>query len=364
MAGFDILVLDKNFELITVLNYTILQWTRKYFEAGTFSIQIPMETYSSEFKYIYTNERPELGVIEQTNIYIDDAYRAVNLSGYFLENELHKRIAYSDGNITNVVNRPTWSMQSGKAEDVAFQFFNAFKDVSYTIDGATHTAVLGIESGTSLHRGHHSENTRGNEYLSNKIYSILKPSKMSYRVEYDFNTSRKVFNVWKGIDRTEKNAELNNPVIFSTKYGNITNADLLIDSVEYANAYIINSASATEQDGNKYLIIGENSAEGDDDIRFYQNQLFESSSDYATQAEYLEAINAQGRGELLKHQRTISLDFDTITGGYEYMEDFDLGDECTIVIPELDLSVNAVLSAIYEVVKQGVWTMTLGFTTY
>ena len=61
MASFNVMALDRNFNLVALLRYTNLQWSRKYHESGTFSIQIPIEQYQPSFKYIYTNARPETG---------------------------------------------------------------------------------------------------------------------------------------------------------------------------------------------------------------------------------------------------------------------------------------------------------------
>ena len=50
-------------------------------------------------------------------------------------------------------------------------------------------------------------------------------------------------------------------------------------------------------------------------------------------------------------------------GSYEYMTDFDLGDLCSIEIPEINLSAHARLIGCYEVMKSGQWSMTMEFGT-
>jgi hypothetical protein len=45
------------------------------------------------------------------------------------------------------------------------------------------------------------------------------------------------------------------------------------------------------------------------------------------------------------------------------MTDFDLGDVCNLEITEIDISAEARLIGCYEVVKDGVWTMTMEFGT-
>jgi hypothetical protein len=41
------------------------------------------------------------------------------------------------------------------------------------------------------------------------------------------------------------------------------------------------------------------------------------------------------------------------------MEDFDIGDMISIEVPEIDLSLDAHIVGCYEVVKNGIWTLSL-----
>ena len=68
---FDVIALDSDFNIVAVLSYTNLQWTRKYYKSGTFSIQIPIKQYDTSFRYVYTKDRPEVGEISQIN-FIDE----------------------------------------------------------------------------------------------------------------------------------------------------------------------------------------------------------------------------------------------------------------------------------------------------
>lgn len=360
--GFDLLVMNKNFEIITLLNYTIMQWSRMYYESGYFSIEIPVETYSKEFKYIYTNARPEMGKIEQINYYIKDNFKSITLSGHFLENELNRRIVYQPEKNTNIINPPTWNIQKLVAEDLAFKLFNDFKDLRFDNgNGSIYQTDLKIKAGRSLGRGQISEHTRQNEYLGKKINTVLKFSKMSYRVRYDFDTSDKIFECWQGVDRRQGNPQQNTPIVFSTKYGNITNADLLISSTDYKNSYFNIKPEVLEEE-NGYVIAGNERAVDDEDDSFLYRISAELDSDYSNPKDFIAALRAEGHERLAEYPKILSLDFDTIENSYKYIEDFDLGDICSLEIPELGISEDAVLSGVYEVVKRGVWSMTLEFT--
>ena len=189
--GFNVIALDANYQIVALLRCTNIQWNRKYYEPGIFSIQIPLKQYDASYAYIFTKDRPEMGIIEQINYVDQKGYRAFNISGHFLENELNDRVVYRNGE-TNILNTPSWINQTGTAEDVAFAYFESFKDVIFSDGISEYSCLLGIQSGISESRGLYVEHERGGELLGNKIYSILKPSEMSYRVEYDFEENKKV----------------------------------------------------------------------------------------------------------------------------------------------------------------------------
>ena len=64
---FYLMALDKDFNMITPLYPTNVQWNRKYYEPGSFSIQLSLNQYSEDIKYIYTKDRPEVGKVSQKN---------------------------------------------------------------------------------------------------------------------------------------------------------------------------------------------------------------------------------------------------------------------------------------------------------
>lgn len=320
-------------------------------------MEIPLEQYNSSYKYIYTKDRPEMGVIEQINYINQRGFKAVNISGYFLEQEVNNHVVYRKGT-ANIINGPEWINQKNTAEDVAYAFFNGFKKMQVSNGGIPILIDIGIESGTSLSRGKTSDHERCGELLGNKIYSILKPSEMSYCVNYDFEESKKIFKVWKGYDRTQDQNE-NNPVTFSTRYGNIKNPNILIDKVNYRNACIVDNES--EKAIYSQVVIEEK--EENDPVKFCYLRSSVMRSEYETEEDFVNALNSEGHTELNERIKTINVEFDAMEGSYEYMEDFDIGDKCNVEIPEMELSANAVLIGCYEVIKKGIWSLTLEFGT-
>lgn len=296
-----------------------------------------------------------MGEITQINFINQRGYKAINISGFFLENWLNKRVVYRKGT-SNIVGGPEWMNQEGNAEDVAYAYFNAFKDVSISQSGDTVDCILGIESGQSLSRGRISNHERCGEKLGSKIYSILKPSEMSYRILYDFEENKKVFSVWSGYDRTQDQSE-NNPVTFSTRYGNIKNPNILIETTNYCNSCIIDN----ENNGAVYERALLNKAAEDDEYIFSYVKSSVNKNDYDSDTDFYSALDAEGKTDLNERVKLINVEFDAMEGSYDYMEDFDLGDKCNIEIPEVDISADAVLIGCYEVIKKGNHSLTLEF---
>ena len=296
-----------------------------------------------------------MGELTQINFINQRGYKAINISGFFLENWLNKRVVYRKGT-SNIVGGPEWMNQEGNAEDVAYAYFNAFKDVSISQSGDTVDCILGIESGQSLSRGKISNHERCGEKLGSKIYSILKPSEMSYRILYDFEENKKVFSVWSGYDRTQDQSE-NNPVTFSTRYGNIKNPNILIETTNYCNSCIIDN----ENNGAVYERALLNKAAEDDEYIFSYVKSSVNKNDYDSDTDFYSALEAEGKTDLNERVKLINVEFDAMEGSYDYMEDFDLGDKCNIEIPEVDISADAVLIGCYEVIKKGNHSLTLEF---
>lgn len=351
------MALDANYQIVSLLDFSNLQWNRKYHEAGSFSIQIPLWLYSPNMMYIYTKDRPELGRVSQLN-YIDDGKgKRIQLSGYFEEKDLDRHIVYPPGT-SNIANPVSWIEQSGSAEKVAYAFFNAFK----TISTSAVSSILNIGALDSQNRGKTAVHTRNGEQLGKKIYNVLKPSGMSYRVLFDFVNNTKNFEVWSGLDRTDTNTDGNNPIVFSTKYGNIKNLNVLISTTDYKNACIVTHEQQVDETSVFTTRAVHDLKYAGEEVRFTFLKSSLKKDEYS-ESGFLVAIDNEAHNEIGEHPEVFNVDFDALEGSYEYMVDFDLGDKCSIEIPEIGLSLQARLIACYEVMKSGKWTMEMEFGT-
>ena len=181
---FEVKALNSNFELVSLIMYNNLQWTRKFHECGQFTIVLTGRQYDKSWKYIYAEARKELGVISQVNWSKENYIEQTIISGYFLENEVNNMLVYpkpkqfledTNAKATCLSNQtsPTWTMQVGDADVVAKKFFDDFKSITWTnydfedVSGnnlVTTTKTLDISFG-SIENGdyHHAEHSRNGE---------------------------------------------------------------------------------------------------------------------------------------------------------------------------------------------------------
>lgn len=406
MKSFNVLALDTNFNIVGIVAYTSLQWSRKWHECGMFSLSVPIEQYSSNWKYIYTKDRPELGKISQINYVSQNGRNQMYLSGYFLEKELDNMIVYNkpeylderddpilsgspsiSGIITDYFNAEHLEARS---DIVAHAFFNGFKKIHFyktanSLSDTKYYYELDIADGTTIGNDFKiADHYRNNEELGYKIYDILKPSGASYRIRFDFDNLQKYFDVIAGKDKTQ-DSTTNNPIVFSTKYGNVINPNIVFDDNSIKNAIVTSAeydtSSKTENDRKTqkkhavnvwfdtecnafmYLDTSVNPSDykdydlGGDILSGGKNSNYRCSA-------YKNAVFSELKSALNEYNmRIINIEFNTIEGSYEYITDFDLGDLVSLEIPEIKLSADVRLIGCYEVIQEGKWTLSLEFGT-
>ena len=103
MEPLEVFALDRRFDRLTgSLPYTSLRWVRRFTKSGEFELVVPADVYSPEWAYVYTDERPETGIVQKVE-HTDSSQAAggidtVTVSGLFLESLLD--------NITFLVEQP------------------------------------------------------------------------------------------------------------------------------------------------------------------------------------------------------------------------------------------------------------------
>lgn len=324
--------LNKDFELLGELSPSNVQWNRKYYEFGDYSIVIPKNEYDINAKYIYRTDRKQLGIINKPAY--DDSNKYITLSGYFIEKKLNDKVIY-----------PTFQGK-GEVSSVCSNLFNQYKkDLPINI-----YAIQEMASNQDI------DIQITGEELGTKLYSILQTQEMSFKVDYDFFTNSLTLRFYKGLDRTQDQTQ-NNFVTFSRSFDNISSVKADIDDSNYKNYFIV---AGGEEGVNRVVEYVDLSNGG------YQKECFIDARDLQQQEgqsldDYKLELRQRGLEKAQDYLKVTNITFNPVTSSYTYLVDYDLGDKCDIIINELGILIQARIIAVYEVIKNGYTTIELEF---
>lgn len=373
--NFSIKILDDDYNLVSLISYSALEWDREFNSVGKFIVEGVVGNFDREtWKYVYIEKRKELGKISQVNWKNEEGIKTLTISGVFVEDELNKMICYAKPTDfddvgthtgTSILSKgsPTWVTAEGTADQVAKAFFDGFKQISFRnyevgdFSGArglvTKTFELPIEFG-AIEPGdyHYSIHNRNNEYLGDKLYDILKESHASIEVVFDYIKRTKTLNIIHGIDRTQDgHADDVNPILFTSKNGTIRRASIVTSDTDTKDAMI-----QTSEDETKTIVLA--NALPDSAGRFYHEAVRSNENDFPNDDRGFKlSVMANASTNLNGRKDKINVQFDFVLGSYKYMEDFDLGDIISLEVPEVGISADAQIVSCHEIIKDGVWNL-------
>ena len=383
---FSVKILNDNFDLVTPISFNNLQWDRMYNQAGKFVIDGVIGEYDRDtWKYVYTSERKELGKISQVNLKKQQGRVNLTLSGLFVESELNNMVCYAKpskfdndtgthyGTSILSTGSPQWVTAEGTADVVARAFYDGFKQISFRnylvgdFEGTgglvTKNFALDINWGTVASGNYkYSIHNRNNEQLGDKLYDILKESYASIEVIFDYENRTKTLNIIHGIDRTQDGHAFGvNPIAFSTTNGSVKAASIVTSNTGTKDAII-----QTAEEETQTLVLA--NCLNDSIGRFTAESMSSNQSDFINDetldpqagdiAHKLSAM-ADASTRLHELEDVVNLEFDFVNSSYKYIEDFELGDVVSVDLPELNVSLDTQIIACHEVIKQGVWSMSM-----
>lgn len=113
----EVFILDADFKRLTgSIPYDSLVWRRRYYGVGEFQMQVRSSLYSTDWAYVYCEDRPETGIIQKVEY--DDTTEGprngedtIIVSGFFLEEILNRLVFLVEESetqeIKHVVPKPT-----------------------------------------------------------------------------------------------------------------------------------------------------------------------------------------------------------------------------------------------------------------
>lgn len=332
--------LDSNFGLVKYFKYINLQWIRRYYEPGEFSVQLPAAEYTNDAAYVFTNDRPELGIVQKREYADGYEGKVIQVSGYFYEYKMNDKITY-----------PRFK-GSGNIEDLARLIVETYReDIPLLQLGEPNSPRLGIST---------TKESTG-DGLALVLYDLLKPQELSFRCTYDYQESKIDFGIWQGKDRTQDQWE-NSFATFSDGLRNIHNEIIVIDNSNMKN-YGIVIGNGKYEDGKQIEEIVD--LRSSPDVYAQKKYIDQTGMVYdetvQTLADYRKQLRQAGLEEMAKYTDITNVTFDAIDRGLTYLKDYDLGDKCDVVLDSVSQSFTVRIIEIQEVFKESKHLITLQF---
>ena len=329
----EVFGLSRSFELVTAdIPYLNLQWNRKYYESGTFSIQIDASVYDPLWHFIMTHDRPEVGVVQKVQYENDGGEKLVLLSGFFAEQMLDQ-IVCSPRFVTDRAHTGT-----------------AIRVLCETFGLESKTGIAFSDSGAAL--GNRTTCDFIGDKLGSKCHSILETRELSYRVRCDDTFTALYVEVWQGLDRRQSQS-VNPWQVFSTTWGNIENESVSIDDSAFANVCLVSANDESMQ-------FEVDNSGGGERFEVFLDKNSEKPGENQTAEEFRAGLEQEAQEKLADAVQAVSIDVDNY-GAEGYLGDFDLGDLVTVQLEDIGLELETRIVEVAEVFKPEGHTVSLGF---
>ena len=344
------IIFDENFQTICAIRiFNTLLWYRRYYSPGVFELHVPAEYFDliNSGKYLYRNDRTELGVIREVN---------------FMRGEKNEKTAYCKGYfaehlLNNNVIHPTFN-QTGTPEALAYSVIDR-----YIINPAdTGRKICHIQLGNRQGGGDSITLQNTGDNVGERLYDTLKTQEMSQRLVFDYLENTLTYEVWKGLDRRDTQ-DVNSWAIFSDRFCNIKNAQYDRDESDCKNvAYV-----AGEGEGDVRKVVEVDIRQSPDEERrelWVDARDLQQHSDNVnyTDVQYRDLLFQRGLEKLADYAAIEKVDSDVDpNANLIYGMDFDLGDLCTYRYSDVNIECSKRITEIQEVFEGSKRTLSVIF---
>lgn len=322
----DVYLLDKNFEIVAIVDdFTSLIWRRKYYECGDFELHVShelFETIAFKSKYIYRPDRREVGIIENYGLNAPTAF----CKGRFLESILSDRIIF-----------PTF-----KANGMTHEMITVLLAATYHPE---------ISQGNLSGTGYDITTQVTGDNLMEYLYELLGTIDATYSVHLNIVDKTLAISTWQGIDRSES-------AVFSQDWDNLTGFSYEYNNKELRNCAIV----AGEGEGNDRIYIEIDRSNGEPRREIYIDARDIQQEENEPQENYKARLIQRGIEKLSEYGVVENCEtvIDT-ESNLKYMENFDLGDICTVTDILHGISCAKRLTECEEVYENGTFSLSAIF---
>lgn len=368
-----IIYLDKTGQELPPREFIELQWIRKCFEPGSFSLYVRAEDWDKNIKYIQLDDRPETGIVQKVQYEYLPEGDFITASGFFIEKLLDWGAPITDISAeTTVLDNldmlcfTLYSQYTGRIKDehgagdgeVFPPFTSNLYCAYFEPQGLTSTAWTRLQ-------------TKGGEAGGKAIYDFLRLNNYRFIAKPYFNDparatrepmiglimeakklrSRDVyFNKSLG---TAKNIEY----VFddSGAYPHIVGVQIIEDKISYTNSFSVYKDSKFQKciyESYEYSVNAPQDVGAAKPLRVIYTTAndIESDKEASVRAQMQNALKL----ELLNNYKVEHISCEVLQDRYIYPRDYDLGDLCNVQLDELEVEYSARIVEIREVYHKNI----------
>lgn len=338
----ELLALDYNFAPLMFFKYIELQWNRKFYEIGDFSVMIAANEYNPAAKFVWLKGRPEIGLIQKVEYSESNEGSFVQLSGFFGEKLLDEKIVF-----------PTYSGQNQLIENLFSSVWNQY------IQGTDLQSEYHLERlANSLSSTDRISKTATGDSVASMLIEALKPLQIALQASFDNINEKIVFSLKAGNDLTQDNTQGNNFVVFSEYFGNLQGATYIEDNSNYKNYAVVQG----EGEGSARATVYVDLSNGATKRVLYVDARDLRQEEGITSAQYQAQLRQRGLEKLSETVDITNLETDIIANaGFTYVVDYDLGDKVDISVNQIEKSYKSQIIEASEVINGSGHEVTLTF---
>ena len=323
----DLIVYNKNFELITVVDsFKSLMWCKRYNDIGAIDLQVEataknLNTFREGY-YIARYDDDAVFRIEMVELDTTESKdNSLLIGAYDVKKILNQRIVYETETYDTTVESAIRKMIE--------------KNIINPTDERRKISNFALKDKKNFEDRTRMQTTYAN--IGEKISSLCKTYDYGYRVTLENGTF--YFDLYKGENKT-----LTSSVVFSPSFDNVVSSKYVKDTSEFKNVALV--AGEGEGKNRKKVEIGED--EGLERFEVYVDAKDMSSEEGAISADiYENMLLEKGKEELAQYVVETSFEAEINTFLFKYKQDFDLGDIVSIE-NEYGIKITAQITEVIE----------------
>lgn len=361
-----IIYLNKYGEELSQREFIELQWTRKCYEAGNFTLLMRAEDWDNDIKYVQVDGRRETGIVQKIQYEHKPDGEYITASGFFIEKLLDWGMFFSDAHMQNslisILKIICYSCYSQFTNDLNM---TNTQDLAKAMTTNLYCAYVKpfAESSRQL-----DVNISAGDPAGKVIYKLLRAEGFTINAVPKFNDKSREdvepligleLNVIKLEDKSEK-------VYFNKNIGSAKNIEYVFDDsgvatkmlgvqvidekINYTDMIYVNRDSKLQKailesyqyDVNSPRNVGKAAPLK---VIYTSANNIEADRESQVRAQMQSALKL----ELLNNYKVEHISCDVLQDIYMYPRDYDLGDLCTVQLDELEIEYSSRIVEIREV---------------